>query len=212
MQVVPHEFRARDFIAGHVALDFCNTVTARDTAPLDWLDGYPRLVEWAEKAGVTRPADAARLRAAAKRAPREAAATLGRARRLREAIHDTCVALLTDRDAPAAALAEIEAAWKRAGARARLVNTDRALRLRPGVEASGFDQPIDAIVFAAVDLFGALDRDRTRVCRGHDCGWLFIDTSKGGRRVWCDMGTCGNAAKSERFARKRRHARGEPSS
>jgi predicted RNA-binding Zn ribbon-like protein len=204
MQAVPHEFRPRDFVAGHVALDFCNTVTARDTTPLDWLDGYARLLEWAEMAGVIRAADAARLRAAAERAPREAAAALGRARRLREAIHDTCVAMLADRSAPSGALAEIEAAWKRASMRATLVNSDGALRLRPDAAGSGFDQPLDVVVFAAVDLFGSLDRDRTRVCRGHDCGWLFIDTSKGGRRVWCDMGTCGNAAKSERFARKRR--------
>jgi predicted RNA-binding Zn ribbon-like protein len=204
MKAVPHEFRPRDFVAGHAALDFSNTVTARDTTPLDWLDGYARLLEWAEMAGITRPADTARLRAAAERAPREAAVALGRARRLREAIHDTCVALLADRAAPAGALAEIEAAWKRASARATLVNTGGALRLRPDAEASGFDQPLDVVVFAAVDLLGVLDRDRTRVCRGHDCGWLFIDTSKGGRRVWCDMGTCGNSAKSERFARKRR--------
>ncbi|HEV8444234.1 MAG TPA: CGNR zinc finger domain-containing protein, partial [Steroidobacteraceae bacterium] len=80
---------------------------------------------------------------------------------------------------------------------------------RPERDASGFDLPLDLVVLAAVDLLGELDLGRTRVCRGHDCGWLFIDTSKGGRRVWCDMATCGNAAKGARFARaaKRRRTR-----
>ena len=64
--------------------------------------------------------------------------------------------------------------------------------------------PLDLVVLAAVDLLGELDAERTRVCRGHDCGWLFVDSSKSGRRVWCDMGTCGNASKGERFARAQR--------
>jgi predicted RNA-binding Zn ribbon-like protein len=209
MQVVSHEFRSKDVIAGHIALDFTNTVTARDTTPLDWLDGYARLLEWASLAGVVDAATATRLTTAAERAPREAAAALGRARKLREALHDACVALLVRKAAPGAALNEIEMSWKRAAARARLASRAGLLHLDPDPEESGLDLPLDLIVFAAVDLLGELDVDRTRVCRGHDCGWLFIDTSKSGRRVWCDMGTCGNTVKSQRFARaeKRRRER-----
>lgn len=204
MHAVPHVFRPQDFVAGHVALDFSNTVTARDTTPFDWLDGYARLLEWAGKAGVLAPADSARLRSAAERAPREAAAALGRARKLREAIHDVCVALIENDEPPSGALTDLESAWKRASARAKVKTERGLLRLMPDAASSGLELPLDVIVFSAVDLLGELDRDRTRVCRGHDCGWLFVDTSKSGRRVWCDMATCGNAAKSERFAKSRR--------
>ena len=48
----PTNFVPKDIIAGNVALDFVNTVTARDTTPLDWLDGYARLIEWAALAGL----------------------------------------------------------------------------------------------------------------------------------------------------------------
>jgi predicted RNA-binding Zn ribbon-like protein len=209
MQTVAHDFRPRDFIAGHVALDFANTVTARDTTPRDWLDGYGRLIEWAGLANVIDARSAARLAAAANDAPREGAAALGRARKVREALHDVCVALLAGSGAPASALGEIEAAWKRAAARARMSTHDRLLHLEPDAAASGLDLPLDRVIFAAVDLLGELDADRTRLCRGHDCGWLFIDTSKSGRRVWCDMGTCGNTAKSQRFARAAKRRRRE---
>jgi predicted RNA-binding Zn ribbon-like protein len=204
MQIVDHEFAPKDLVAGHVALDFTNTVTARDTTPRDWLDGYARLIEWARLAGVVDASTAGRLESLALRSPREAAAALGRARKVREALHDVCVALLRKAQPPSAALDEVEVAWKRAAARGRLATGKRQLRLAPDSDASGLDFPIDVVVFEALGLLAELDADRTRVCRGHDCGWLFVDTSKSGRRVWCDMATCGNTAKSERFARGRR--------
>jgi predicted RNA-binding Zn ribbon-like protein len=204
MQPVAHLFLPKDLVAGHLALDFANTVTARDTTPLDWLDGYSRLLEWASLAGLLDPRAAASLRAHAEDAPREAGAALGRARKVREAIHDACVALLEVGPVPAAALDEIESAWKRAAARGRFAASRGRLRFEADPETSGLDLPLDLVVFAALDLLGELDTERTRVCRGHDCGWLFIDTSKSGRRVWCDMATCGNTAKSQRFARASR--------
>jgi predicted RNA-binding Zn ribbon-like protein len=41
--------------------------------------------------------------------------------------------------------------------------------------------------------------ERLRICGGPNCSWLFIDSSKAGRRRWCDMAVCGNFAKSQRF-------------
>jgi predicted RNA-binding Zn ribbon-like protein len=207
MQTVAHEFHPDDLVSGNAALDFVNTVTARDTAPLDWLDGYARFIEWDELAGLLDSSAAAFMRTLSERAPREAVSALTRARKIREAIHDTCVALLEGQSAPAPALEEIETAWKRATARGGLASADRRLHFESDPEQSGLELPLDLIVLGAVDLLGELDMERTRVCRGHDCGWLFIDSSKSGRRVWCDMATCGNTAKSRRFARSQRRSR-----
>jgi predicted RNA-binding Zn ribbon-like protein len=208
MRSVAHAFRQQDLVAGNAALDFANTVTARDTEPVDWIDGYPRIVEWARMAGLLGEDEARCLLAEAARAPREAAAALGRARRLREALHDVCSALIGRRPLPAASAAELESAWQRAASRVRLQPRKGQLTLEPTPADSGFDLPLDLVVLEGMALLSNFDTERTRVCRGHDCGWLFVDTSKGGRRVWCDMATCGNAAKSERFARaNRRRAR-----
>ncbi|WP_166347460.1 CGNR zinc finger domain-containing protein [Phytoactinopolyspora limicola] len=35
------------------------------------------------------------------------------------------------------------------------------------------------------------------------CGWFFIDTSRGRRRRWCSMKTCGNQAKAARYRSSR---------
>jgi hypothetical protein len=54
MTVVSRQFSPRDVIGGHPTLDLVNTVTARNTAtPIDWLDGYERILEWARLAKIT---------------------------------------------------------------------------------------------------------------------------------------------------------------
>jgi predicted RNA-binding Zn ribbon-like protein len=47
--------------------------------------------------------------------------------------------------------------------------------------------------------------ERIRICDNDRCRWVFYDTSRTGRRRWCDMTTCGNRAKA---ARHRARAKG----
>ena len=55
------------------------------------------------------------------------------------------------------------------------------------------------------------DMDRLRMCASDTCDWLFYDSSRTGRRRWCDMNTCGNRAKAARHrARTPRHGRSGP--
>lgn len=39
---------------------------------------------------------------------------------------------------------------------------------------------------------------RVKLCPGRHCGWLFLDETRGGRRRWCSMATCGNREKARR--------------
>jgi predicted RNA-binding Zn ribbon-like protein len=59
-----------------------------------------------------------------------------------------------------------------------------------------------ALAMLAVHGLFTLPPDRIRACGR--CGWLFLDSSRGGRRRWCSMTTCGNREKASR------HRRGEP--
>jgi predicted RNA-binding Zn ribbon-like protein len=47
----------------------------------------------------------------------------------------------------------------------------------------------------AIDLFGGPLAGRVRECAADNCGLLFVDTSRPGRRRWCSMERCGNRAK-----------------
>ena len=48
---------------------------------------------------------------------------------------------------------------------------------------------------------------RLKMCRGQGCPIVFYDSSRNGRRVWCDVATCGNVANA-RAHRSRRQATG----
>ncbi len=63
------------------------------------------------------------------------------------------------------------------------------------------------VIQPLVEAIAAGSTDRFRVCANDGCRWVFEDTSRGGRRRWCDMTSCGNRAKVRRY--RTRHRAGE---
>ena len=66
--------------------------------------------------------------------------------------------------------------------------------------ASGADV-VGRVAESAVDLLTHGPLDRVGECPA--CGWLFLDTSRNGRRAWCSMETCGSRVKSRRYYERR---------
>jgi predicted RNA-binding Zn ribbon-like protein len=61
------------------------------------------------------------------------------------------------------------------------------------------------LVIAALPLLTGEAAGRVRCCPGSQCGWLFLDITRNGRRRWCDMAVCGNRAKAGRHRAARRN-------
>ena len=207
MTIISRPFSPGDLVGGHTALDLVNTVTARNTpVPRDWLDGYPRVLEWARLAKVAEEKVLALLEKQAD----EVGAALARLKEFREALYTAYSALISGKRVPQRVLDGIDSVWREAQSRIRLEYSEGRIIARPSIERSGLDLIRDCVAGSAVELLQALPTGRTRVCRGEACGWLFIDSSKGGQRVWCDMAVCGNAAKTRRFqesSKRRRRGR-----
>lgn len=203
-----HEFSDRDFVGGDAALDFVNTVTGRDQTPRDWLDSYERLLDWCEQVQLVPGRLLETLRRKARREPAAATAALGRAKELREAMFAVAAALASNESAPKSALSLLREHWL-AGAQAHELHSvgGRVLReLRD--EPPTFDSIAALLALRMVEHVLALPTERVRICQGPNCSWVFLDTSKAGRRRWCDMAVCGNAEKARRFgARSRRRTR-----
>lgn len=202
--IEPHVFAAKDFIGGDAVLDFANTVTGRDQTPRDWLDGYPRLLEWTSRVDLV-PAEV--LRALTRKSQAEPAAAsdaLRRAKELREALFVMIAALISGKAPLQSALDSINEHWQAGVAAHELRYEARDLRVE--IRASAIDLNLIASLIAYRFVAKVLPepRERLRICAGENCSWLFLDRSKAGRRRWCDMAVCGNRAKTGRFYERMR--------
>jgi predicted RNA-binding Zn ribbon-like protein len=184
-----HEFAPRDFIAGDASIDFVNTVTGRNGSPRDWLIGPDALTEWGLASGVLNEAEAEGLAGRYQSNPDVGNADLKNAVELREAMCAVLSAATESQSPNLRALSLIERAWANAAVGSRLKwNEIEGLLVEPYTVAA-------RVVTRFVALGRELHSPRLRRCAGDDCGWFFVDTSKAGRRRWCDMATCGNSAK-----------------
>jgi predicted RNA-binding Zn ribbon-like protein len=202
-----------ELIAGHLALDFVNTVDWRaDPARRhDLVGSVDDLVAWARLAGIVATADARTLTTAAARQPRAAGRALRRARLLREVLARIFEA--GGRPArPAARDVRLFNAFLGAALRRRRLELRGASYHWTWQHAddAGFDRVLFPIVLAATELLTSPARVKIRVCAASDCGWLFLDTSRNGARRWCAMESCGNRAKARRFYQRAATAPPQP--
>jgi predicted RNA-binding Zn ribbon-like protein len=202
MRTVHHAFAAHDLVGGDLAVDFVNTVTARDTTPSDWVDDYNALLRWAALTAAFTKKDLGKLAALAAEEPGQAAAALRRARTLREVLCGVLYALIDGRSPSADALAALDEARVASVKAAKLGHAEGRLAAQWSADRSGLDLVVHVVTARALALLEAPQLERLRLCDGHDCGWVFIDTSKNGKRRWCDMATCGNTAKARRYAER----------
>jgi predicted RNA-binding Zn ribbon-like protein len=207
VRIEPHQFRKRDIIGGDPALDFVNTVTGRDQSPRDWLDSYPRLLEWAAFVHLLPKRVLRALAEKAHKEPAAAAIALARAKVLREALFELVTRIISRRAPSKSALALLREHW---------ITGIKSHELRFGGgrvlvdlrnDALDFDLIASTVAYRMVQQVLPLPVDRLRMCQGPNCSWVFIDSSKAGRRRWCDMTVCGNAAKSRRFYARSRQPR-----
>ncbi|MFI6362993.1 CGNR zinc finger domain-containing protein [Nocardia sp. NPDC050630] len=173
------------FVSGNLALDFAGTVKARATTFDDLLTTAADLDEWLLAADLLDTAphcDAATLDLAVRL--REAAYRLASATVHREPFADVdreIVNELASRDLP------------------RLTLRSDATITRHG----GPDAALAAIARSAIEMLGGPERGLIKECGRDECTRLYLDTSRGKSRRWCDMTICGNRAKSAAFRARR---------
>ena len=166
-------------IAGHPALELCNTLAGWDDPPEtrhEWLNSDADVAVWTEFTGLL---------------PACRSEVLAEVRDLR------AVAYRLFRHRDETAFPAFAAYADEANALRRL--TPDGFRLPPGDDPR---LPLHAAALAVADLLTRPERDTVRACPGQGCGWLFLD--RRGRRVWCSMAACGNRSKVRTYASRKR--------
>lgn len=179
------------FSGGLLVLDTTNTVVLRG-------DAVRSFDRFADRAEIACFAEAAAIFRATELGGRklvfdESEAAAGKVRRLREAADGLFrqAALSSQLDTgllPAVLLA----------AAACLEGTDETI----GGAGQPFGDPARPLRFetalgvSAISLLSGPEWRKVRICP--NCNWLFVDRSRNGSRLWCDMSVCGNRQKARR--------------
>jgi predicted RNA-binding Zn ribbon-like protein len=202
---VPQQIRDIPLDGGHPALDFVNTLD-------DWLRPGRRdylmsgadVAAWMQHRGLVAPAVADEFAALS---PRRAAGLLRAARALRERLHFLFVPIAHGRRAAAGDLDWLNEEMVRMARFRRLVPGKAGYTWQARPKSSMPASLLAPVVFAAGELLAGDRLARLKACPPPDgCGWLFLDASRNGRRIWCSMQTCGNTAKVRRY--RARQSRG----
>lgn len=189
-----------ELVGNHPALDLLNTVAWRpDPARrVDRLGDARDLVRWAEFAGVLDGPTARRFAREAAADPAAAARVLDRVRRLRERLHHVVLSLARDQRPDPTDVVGLHTLLLRSLQRVEVVSTVPTVwSSRPRALAELPDQ----LAVRAWQLLQRDDADRLRQCGDDSCGWLFIDRSRSGTRVWCSSADCGNRSRVRRHYR-----------
>lgn len=184
---------------GHPALDFVNTVDSRRNrwGP-DLLVNYADLIAFCLRVDLISATQATGFKQLAEENPAAAANALEAAVEVRECLYR----VFLDEDVggkpkmdDVAFTAEVVTA-----ARGR-----QAFGQRSGAWtwAHRIEAPSDLVHVlsssAAELLATRSERRPVKECKGDNCGWLFLDRSKGGRRIWCSEESCGVHSRVKKF-------------
>lgn len=181
-----------------LCLEFANTRYWRGQAvPTETLNSADDLAAWAA-ANIARPARPL------------AAREFERALDLRETIYRLFDATARGKAPAAADLQALNAGLAAAPARRTIKRARHGFAWSlDGRGATALDQ-LAPVLWSVGDLLAGGRIDRVKRCANPDCGWLFLDDSRAGKRRWCSMQACGNRAKARRhYHRARSNAPGD---
>ncbi|MFC8432561.1 CGNR zinc finger domain-containing protein [Streptomyces sp. NPDC057253] len=175
------------FVCGHPALDFAATLRARRSTRFEMFVTPERLNAWYLEAGLVdaiTPGEEADVRAAIT---------------VREAVYQ----LVTDRRLgdgfDPQALAVLNAAARRTPATPQLTRSGRHTDATP-------EQALATVARQAVELLSGPDVPLMKECGNPECTRVYLDRSRGMRRQWCGMESCGNRIKAAAYRARKKDA------
>ncbi|MFF1693631.1 CGNR zinc finger domain-containing protein [Streptomyces sp. NPDC058257] len=174
------------FVSGNPALDLVGTVESRRDKPVDLLMAPADLEEWVRACDEL--PDQVTVDAAAFTAVLE----------LREAIYQLALDRMRNRRFTSADLDTVNAAA--AGPVPTIELSDDGLRLSGDLRTTQAHVARSGIAMLA-DLHTCL-----KECGRAGCTRLYLDRSRGARRTWCGMESCGNRVKASAYRARRQAA------
>jgi predicted RNA-binding Zn ribbon-like protein len=174
------------FPCGNPALDFVGTLRARrNDVPLEKLTSPQSLDAWFREAGMV------------DEDPRCESSDVDKAVTLREAMYSLISAKLADESYDEQAVSVVNQAARTPPIIPQLTLTGRRIEATP-------EQAMSSVARETIDILSGSAAQLVKECSRPECTQVYIDQSRGSRREWCAMETCGNKVKAAAYrARKR---------
>lgn len=173
------------FVCGSPALDFAATLRARRTVRFEMFATPDRLDAWFVESGMVDAVSPARQ------------ADVVRATTVREAVYELITARRLGTDFDDEALAMLNKAARRAPAAPQLTHSGRWT-------AATQREALSTVARHAVELLSGPDIPLLKECGNPECTRVYIDRSRGSRRQWCGMESCGNKIKAAAYRARRK--------
>ena len=191
-----------DAVPLETAFDFLNTLELENGALVERLTSLDTAATWLVDAAVA--PDATAITGLARNAA-DREALLRRLITARTALRDVAQAVAHEEAPPRPAIDEVNRTL--AGReRIELVAAPDGVRLGHSHVGDAVDDLLARIAEPIVREIGSGHEDRIRICDNETCRWIFFDESRGGRRRWCDMASCGNRAKARRHRARQKES------
>ena len=201
-----------EYSAGALSLDFVNTVWERPgylspapSPPLELLNNVSVLMEWVSGAEIFPQEEIASVRRSFFEDPASGPKLLRELIAFRELYFQAILTIIKGQPLPDEILSRLNAQFRKLPA--TIVVRDGEAHKVTFDDVDGDPRRIvNTIVSDSQWVLTSEDHSRLRICGASDCGWVFLDRSKGGRRRWCSMSGCGNREKVSKFLERQKAA------
>ncbi|KOV69520.1 hypothetical protein ADL00_11190 [Streptomyces sp. AS58] len=126
-------------------------------------------------------------------------ADLEQAKAVREAVYELITARRLGEEYAGAALTVVNNAARRPSAVPQLTPSGRWTQATP-------DEALSLVARHAVELISGKDAPLLKECANPECTRTYIDRSRGMRRHWCGMESCGNKIKAAAYRARKKTA------
>lgn len=206
MSIGQLKINAIRLIGGSAVLDYLNTCDGRRPGTgllevVDKLSNLEDIVHWFHHADLIDDLEHQHFVAVVRRSSWHTVTAFEQLIDFREALYRLLLPMALDHSADQVSLDALNQALADTADQRLLVLTPAGViwRWRVGDDlgsmTAGF---IGRLAVQASILLTSGDLSRLRACATPDCDWLFLDTSKNGRRRWCQMNVCGAREKVKR--------------
>jgi predicted RNA-binding Zn ribbon-like protein len=206
MSIGQLKINAIRLVGGSAVLDYLNTCDGRRPGTgllevVDKLSNLEDIVHWFRHVDLIDDLEHQHFVAVVRRSSWHTVTAFEQLIDFREALYRLLLPMALDHSADQVSLDALNQALADTADQRLLVLTPAGViwRWRVGDDlgsmTAGF---IGRLAVQASILLTSGDLSRLRACATPDCDWLFLDTSKNGRRRWCQMNVCGAREKVKR--------------